>query len=226
MFPSIRVLILVFIVFTGGVCAAQTTNKVAKPASKEKIKFGVGYTLSSDIYHRYTNPPNNASTRNAGSAILNFGGGPKFWLGTSKVSLSIEGQAVLGVLGYSTKENKGLGTLGVPIMAKLNFKGLSAYEREGKLGFSIGGGIQYSHTELYGVTDEFKIKGVKRSFFPTYIGQVGYGFGVNGFCMNGFARYGFHPDTDAKVWSIGIQWDFNKTSMKNISNPASSLNVK
>ena len=44
-------------------------------------------------------------------------------------------------------------------MAKLNFNGLSGLDREGRLGFSVGGGIQYSKTELYGLDDSYASQG-------------------------------------------------------------------
>jgi hypothetical protein len=200
---------------------AQTSRK--STTVKDTVKFGYGYTLSNDLYHVYTNPKDNIASPTSGSVILNLGGGPKLWLGNSKMSVSIEGQAIWGVLGVSSKDSKGLGTLAFPVLINLNFGGLSSFEREGKLGFCIGGGIQYSKTELYGLSSKYHALGVKRSYYQTYIGQVGYGFGVNGFGVLGFARYGFHPDHSGKTLNIGLQWNFNKPSLKNIANPASQL---
>jgi hypothetical protein len=186
-------------------------------------QFGYGFTLSNDLYHVYTNPKDNIASSTAGSAVLNLGAGPKFWFGNKKISLSFEAQAIWGVLSISSKDNKGLGSLAFPILAKLNFKGLSGFEREGKTGFNIGGGLQYSKTEIYGLADEFAIKGVKRDFYPTYVIQVGYGYGISGFDVNGFIRYGFNNNSEARVLSIGLQYDFNAPVLKKISNPDSEL---
>jgi hypothetical protein len=184
-------------------------------------QFGYGFTASTDIYHRYTNPEDGVTSRSAGSVLLNLGIGPKLWFGNKKASLSLESQAVIGILGLSLSEYKGMGTVAFPILAKINFKGLSSFDREGKLGFSIGGGIQYSKTELYGLTEEYK--NISRSLFKTYIVQAGYGFGLSGFTLGGFARYGFNNDSKANIFSIGLQYDFNIPMLRKITNPESEL---
>lgn len=189
-------------------------------------QFGYGFTGNLDFYQRYVNPQsttNDVYSRSAGSALLNLGLGPKIWLGGKKTSVSLEAMAVLGALGLSTKDYKGLGMVAFPIMAKLNFKGLSSFDKEGKLGFSIGGGIQYSKTEIFGLTDDFVTNGVTRSYFQTYIVQAGYGFGLSGFTAHGFTRYGFNPDTESSTLNIGIQIDINVPMIKKISNPESEL---
>lgn len=186
-------------------------------------QVGYGFTLTNDLYHRYSNPEDGIAGRSAGSAILNLGAGPKIWLGGQNVSLSLEAQACIGFLGLAIKDYKGLGTVSYPIMAKINFNGLSGLDREGRLGLSIGGGIQYSKTELYGLDDSFAEKGVERKLFKTYIAQAGYGFGISGFGLQGFARYGWNPDNKANSLNIGLQWDFNWRMVKKIASPESSL---
>ena len=47
--------------------------------------------------------------------------------------------------------------------------------------------------------------------------------GVSGFAVAGFARYGFHPDNDAKTFSVGVQWDFNSVKLKKRFSKASEL---
>lgn len=191
-------------------------------AINAKAQFGYGVTVISDIYHRYSNPSDGIAGRSAGSAILNIGAGPKIWIGGRKMSFSAEAAANIGFLGLALKDYKGLGTVSYPIMGKLNFNGLSGLDKEGQLGLSIGGGIQYSKTELYGLSDEYTALGVKRPLFKTYIAQVGYGFGLSGFGAQGFIKYGWNKEK-ANVLSIGIQWDFNLKQLKKISSPESSL---
>jgi hypothetical protein len=188
-----------------------------------KAQFGYGFTLTNDIYHRYANPKDNIASRSAGSAILNLGLGPKIWIGGQNMSFSAEAQATIGFLGLALEDYKGLGTASFPIMGKLNFNGISALDREGRLGLSIGGGIQYSRTELYGLSDDFAAEGVQRKYFKTYIAQAGYGFGISGFAVNGFLKYGWNKDTSANIFALGLQWDFNIPMLKKISNPESSL---
>lgn len=73
------------------------------------------------------------------------------------MSVSVEAQACVGFLGLALDDYKGMGTLSYPIMAKLNFNGLSALDKEGRMGLSIGGGLQYNRTEWYGLDEEFAV---------------------------------------------------------------------
>jgi hypothetical protein len=186
-------------------------------------QFGYGFTASNDLYHRYVNPANSDASPAAGSALLNLGLGPKIWLGNKNVSFSVESQAVFGFLGLSTQEYKGLGTLAIPVIGRLNFKGLSTFDREGKMGWSIGGGLQFNKTELYGLKPEFASKGIERNFFTTYVVQAGFGFGLSGFTAHGIVRYGFNPDEKSNSLNIGLQYDFNAPMLKKITNPESEL---
>jgi hypothetical protein len=195
-------------------------------SSKSSAQFGYGLTVTNDIYHRYTNPPQTGSAKaynSAGSVLLNLGVGPKIWVGGKKMSVSGEAQVVWGMFGLAIKDYKGMGTVAYPLMAKLNFNGLSGLDKEGKVGFSIGGGVQYSRTELYGLRDLYQSRNVARGLYKTYIAQVGYGFGLTGFAVAGFVRYGWNKNTDASILSIGTQWDFNANKLNKIANPESSL---
>lgn len=186
-------------------------------------QFGYGFTLTNDLYHRYANPKDGIAARSAGSAILNIGGGPKIWIGGQNVSFSAEAQATIGFLGLAVKDYKGLGTAAFPIMGKINFNGLSGLDKEGRIGLSLGGGIQYSRTELYGLADDYADKGIERKLFKTYIAQAGYGFGLSGFGLQGYLRYGWNKNTKANIMAIGLQWDFNLKMLKKITSPESSL---
>lgn len=188
-----------------------------------EAQFGYGFTASNDLYHRYVNKEDGIASPAAGSALLNIGVGPKLWLGGKKCSFSAEGQAVIGFFGLSAKDYKGLGTVAFPILAKLNFNGVSGFDREGKLGFSIGGGIQYNRTEIFGLSDKFASQNVQRSFFPTYVVQVGFGYGLSGFNAQGIIRYGFNPDDKTSTLNIGLQYDFNIPILKKITSPESEL---
>jgi hypothetical protein len=193
-------------------------------SSHTYAQFGYGLTASTDLYQRYVNPKDGILSPSSGSALLNLGGGPKIWIGGKKFSFSAEGQAVLGFLALSTGDYKGLGSMAFPVMGKLNFKGLSGLNSEGQTGFSIGGGIQWSKTEFWGLSDKAKEKGVTRDYFPTYIVQAGWGFGISGFTVHGFARYGINPDNkSSNTLNIGLQYDFNLPMLKRIDNPESAL---
>lgn len=188
-----------------------------------KSQFGYGATFTNDIYQRYTNAEDTETYNSAGSALLNLALGPKIWVGGQNMSVSLETQANIGVLGLALKDFKGLGMVGFPILAKLNFKGLSGLDKEGRTGFSIGGGLQYSKTELYGVSRSLNNEDLDRKLSKTYIAQVGYGFGLSGFGLQGIIKYGFNPNTEARVMALGLQWDFNIPMLRKISSAASSL---
>ena len=187
-------------------------------------QFGYGLTASNDIYHYYQNPADNTGeSTSAGNALLNLGIGPKIWVGGEQFSISLEAQATIGLTSFSVKDYKGLGTTSFPIMAKFNFGGLSALDKEGKFGWSIGAGIQYSKTELYYLSDSFEANGGTRDLFKNYVGQIGYGFGMSGFSAHGFVRFGYDPDNKSKAFNLGIQYDFNLPKLKEISDPESEL---
>lgn len=188
-------------------------------------QFGYGLTFSNDIYNRYQNPEqqNIDVYEGNGSLLLNIGGGPKIWIGAPKFSFSLEAQAKIGLAGIALKDFKGMGNHSIPIIGRLNFGGLSGLDKEGKFGWSIGGGIQYNKTELYYTTDKFSDLGVDRNYFRTFVGQVAYGFGLSGFAIQAVLRYGYDPDTDANSFNFGLQYDLNIPNLRKISNPESEL---
>lgn len=193
--------------------------------TQAKAQFGYGLTFTNSLYDHYTNPESddNDAYKSSGSAILNLGIGPKIWIGANSFSVSAEASANISIFSLALKDYKGLGAASFPMLVNFNFKGLSGFDNEARQGFSIGGGVQYSKTELYGLDGQYKRRGTIRDYFPTYIVNVGYGFGLQGFGLTGFARYGFHPDNDAKSLSLGLQYDFNFPKLNRIKNKASEL---
>lgn len=185
-------------------------------------QVGIGMTVSHDFYQRYSND-DDIKYGSAGSALLNLAVGPKIWVGGDKVSLSLEAQANLGMLGLAVKDYKGLGMVSFPLIGRLNFQGLSALDKEGKFGFSVGGGVQFNRTELYYLSGDFKDIGGTRSLFRTYVIDVAYGFGMSGFAGYAFIRYGFDPDSSAKSFNFGMQYDLNFPKLRSITDPASEL---
>ena len=187
-------------------------------------QFGIGATMSNDIYNRYSNPRDGLAHRANGSFLLNLGLGPKIWVGGENFSVSFEGQANIGFLGLAIPDYKGLGNLSFPLIAKLNFAGMSGLNKEGRFGLCLGGGVQYNRTELYYVQNSFEERGGTREYFKTYVIHAGYGFGISGFAVQAFVRYGFNPDLDgANSFNFGLQYDFNIPKLKQIDDPASRL---
>ena len=192
-------------------------------------QVGIGLTGSYELYTRHQNPssfqPDNLmASRSAGSALSTFGLGPKIWIGVKKFSISVEGQAQLAPLAFSVSDAKGLGAVSFPIMGFLNFGGTSAFDNIGKPGVSVGGGLQYTRTELFGLSESFADQGVTRDFYKTYVIQLTLGGGLNGFAGGLYVRYGFNPDLDgASNIHIGVQTDFNFVMLSKIHKPESSL---
>ena len=190
-----------------------------------QAQFGYGINITNDLYQRFTNPEseNDADIyRSAGSLLLNFGIGPKIWVGAPRFSFSLESSANIGLLGLALKDFKGMGTHHIPVIGRLNFGGLSGLDKEGKFGWSIGGGVQFNKTELYYTSDKYETS-LDRNYFTTYVGQVAYGFGISGFSIQGVLRVGYNPDTKANSFNFGFQYDFNIPKLKQISNPESEL---
>lgn len=189
-----------------------------------QAQVGFGLTSSYDLYQYYDNPTDDTGeSTSAGSALMNFGLGPKIWFGGNNFSFSVEAQASLGLFGLSVGDYKGLGAMSIPMMAKLNFGGLSTMDKEGKFGWSFGAGLQYTKTELYYLKDSFEEIGGNRDWFKTYVGQIGYGFGMSGFAVAGYLRGGYLSETEAFTGNFGIQLDFNLNKLKEIDDPASRL---
>ncbi len=192
--------------------------------SKINAQFGIGLTTSWDIYNRYVNPDDGLANGSNGSAILNLGLGPKIWVGGEAFSVSVESIANLGLLGLSLKEYKGLGSFSVPVMAKLNFGGLSGLNKDLAFGLSLGAGIQYSRTEIFYLQNSYQDLGVTRDYYRTINFQMGYGVGISGFTAHAFVRYGYNPDVEGgSNLHIGVQTDFNFVNLKKIRRPESEL---
>ena len=186
-------------------------------------QFGYGVTAHTDIYQRYNNPEDGLAGTSAGSFLLNLGVGPKIWIGGNNMSLSFETTVNWGILGLDFNDYNGLGIASFPMLAHINFGGLTGLDKEGKFGFTIGGGIQYNKTEIYYLSSETEGGEIERDFFRTYVGEVGYGFGMSGFTLHGFLRLGYDPDTSANSFNFGIRYDFNIPKLKEISDPESDL---
>jgi len=176
-------------------------------------QIGFGTIGGIDLYQRYVNPKDDIAYPASGNAMLNLIYGTKVWLGTENISLSLEGQVNLGVTSFALKDFKGMGAVAFPLMAKINYRGLSMFLPGYAKGFSIGGGIQYTKTELI-FSKTYRDKGVSRSMFKTYVIEMNMGVGSFGSAGYFYVRYGFNKDTEASVFNIGILYNINKTYVK------------
>jgi len=187
--------------------------------SMQAQNFGYGGTLRTELYSHYSNPPDGIASRSAGSALLNIGVGPKIWVGGPDFSFSPEVSVVISPLALSISDFKGLGAVSFPIIGKFEFLGNSNLNKDGKFGFSIGGGVQYNKTELFYLKPSVRDQGVRRPFFRTYVIEADFGYGLVGFDVHFFIRYGFANDIGANSLNIGIGYDFNAPLLKKATDP-------
>lgn len=178
-------------------------------AEESEAQVAWGATFKHDLYNRYANPSDGIASRTAGSALLNVGLGPKMWIGAGDIAISPEVSFMFSPFALSTGNYKGLGAFSIPMLVKLEFLGNSNVNHDGKFGFSLGGGLQWSRTELWYLKDSFEEQGVERSFFRTYVIEADFGYGMSGFDLHLFVRYGWSEDTDAHTLNIGMGYDFN-----------------
>jgi hypothetical protein len=171
--------------------------------ARSQIRFSMNYGL--DFYQHFTNPEiaGDTTMRNAGNAITNIIIGPKFYFGFKNFSVSGEAQANWGITALCLKEFKGVGALSLPLLCKLNFGGLSGINADmGKFGISLGGGMQYSMTEIYGLTDEFKNSSAKRDLFKLTIAEIQIGYRAESGVASFYVRYG-KGENNSSVFHIG-----------------------
>jgi hypothetical protein len=148
-----------------------------------------------DLYQWYKNPKSSITHEkgsSSGSFLLNFPVGLKVLMGANNVSVSVEGSANLGLFSLDLGNYKGLGAVSFPFLVKLNFDGMSGFSKNKLIGYSIGGGIQYSHTEWYGLHTAFK--NLERKYFPSYIGEIAVGGGINKVNLSYYLRIGVGKD--------------------------------
>lgn len=191
-------------------------------------QVGLGLVYASDLYQRYVNPVEAGvdAKRSAGAAVSSIALGPKLWVGGNSFSFSLEGQANFAPLAFNVAEYKGLGAVAFPLMGKFNFGAASGFNEDKLFGWSIGGGIQYNRTELFGLTEKFDH--IERSFFPTYVGESSINVGIAGFDLALYVRLGFGEEK-ARSFNIGYSMNFNFGQMvkmgKRINNDGESKTI-
>lgn len=177
-------------------------------------QIGFGTVGGLDFYQRYSNPDDNIAYRSSGNALFNIVWGPRVWIGKKNLSLSVEGQVNLGLTSLALKDYKGLGSVAFPVIAKINFKGLSGFYAGFSPGISLGAGMQWSKTELFYLSKNYKDKGVERKFNKTYIAQIDFGAGSFGTAGSFYVRYGRNFDTKASILNTGIIISINNSYIK------------
>lgn len=182
-------------------------------------QLGYGFSFKLDFYSRYSNPPDAKLSPSAGSVLLNLGLSPKVWIGSKDFSVSPEAGFMISPLALSSRDYKGLGAVAFPVMLKFHFLGLSNFNASDNFGFSLGVGRQWNRTELFGLSSDASDLGVERSFFKTWNLEADFGFGLSGFNVHAFVRYGWNNALDANSLNIGMGYDFNVPALKKYTDP-------
>ena len=144
-----------------------------------------------DFYQKYRNPEYakvNDESRSSGNVIFAVPIGLSLAMGKDNFSFSTEASINIAPLALDIGKFKGLGAVSFPLLAKFNFGALSGFSENRLLGYSLGGGVQFNRTELFGLTKKYDY--LERKFFPTYVGELGVGGGVSGLNVILYFRVG------------------------------------
>ena len=180
-----------------------------------QAQFNIGIVSGYDLYQRYVNPDEGTGEdRSSGNALLSSAIGLKTWVGTQKVSFSVEAYANFGLLAFNVEEYYGLGAFSFPILAKLNFNGASGLNELEKFGYYFGGGYQINKTEFYGLNDKAKDRGLQRPYYPTYVVEAGIAIGNKSKVVEIFARYGINLENPATALHFGVNTTYSIPYMK------------
>lgn len=173
---------------------------------KAQIKAGITY--GGDFYQRYTNPiiKGDSLLRSSGNYWLNIAMGPKIWYKGNNYSISVECPVNWGITTFDWQENKGLGSLAYPLLFKYNSGLLEGHKVYGLREFSLGAGIQYNKTEVYGFENKFT-NHPSRGYFRTYIIDLGlYTHWIFPDLQYNYIRIGF-GEHQAVSFNFGMMWN-------------------
>ncbi len=179
-------------------------------AFQGQAQFNIGLVSGYDLYQRYVNPDDGTGAdRSSGNALISSAFGLKTWVGTQKVSLSLEAYANLGVFAFNVEEYYGLGALSIPMLAKINFNGATGLNELEKFGYYFGGGYQINRTEFYGINEKGRERGIERPYYPTYVAELGFAVGNKSKVVEVFVRYGLNPLNPSTALHFGVNTTYS-----------------
>ena len=181
-------------------------------------QVGYGVVAGVDIFQHHIRPIERGfsfDSRSTGSVLLNPVLGPKVWIGNRSVSLSVEAQINWGMFALDIQEYKGLGALSFPLLTKLNFGALTGFNDIQIVGWSLGGGFQFTNNEIYYNLKEFEETDL--GYFTTPFVELGFGAGISGADIQLYLRYG-RGSNDNRIFHIGILADLNFSFLSRFEN--------
>lgn len=175
-----------------------------------KAQFGIGVAYGIDVYQFQKNPKASMDTIafGQGSAIFNMNIGPKIFFGGKNIAGSIEALVGLAPFSMDIDEFKGMGAFYFPVMAAVNFRGLTTFSDKAGFGFGVAGGMQFTRTDLYFLKDDFQE--LDRSMYQTVFGQLNVGLGSKDMISYVFFRYGTGSDNASNL-HVGVMLSQNLT---------------
>ncbi len=187
-----RIFIIAVLLLIGASSRAQT-----------KLDFIFG----ADVYQWYLNPvdPQVPESRSSAGQLLGLQTGLKFSGGGSRFGLAIECSGNFAPLAFDFPKFKGLGAASYQLIGKMNVGALTGFSKDQLFGFSLGAGLQYSRTELFGLTDAYAH--LRRNWFKTYVGEIAIGGGLSRFLVMAYLRIG---TSRQHAWTLqqGIQMSY------------------
>lgn len=168
---------LIILFFISGMVSAQVNANLS---------------LGFDFYSYYRNPEKEGQDIGQSSgAILSPNFAAQIVFGKNNFSFGLEPQVTFSPWALDINQYKGIGAVAFPLLAKFNFGSFSGFSQK-IYGFSIGAGVQYNRTELFGLNHKYA--DVKREFFRTNVLELCLGGGIGGINFAYNFRIGFGAD--------------------------------
>lgn len=190
--------------------------------SYAQFDVAIGFETELQLYEWQQRPKPQASPYRSVGQVFSFPSiGPKIWFGDWHfLTVSLDGKVAFSPFSLDLVKYKGMGSLSFPVLLKVNFdpngvpggygskRNTFGYREDSGLNkFGIGGGVQWTMTEIYARPKDYRST---NAFFMTYIGeislQVVMGRKESGGSIEIFARGGGNP-YGAVTFSLGIKYN-------------------
>ena len=171
-----------------------------------QINVGVGMVFSNDFFQSVSNPENESEEK-IRNLLISPSFGPKFYFGTSDLSFSLQANIGISPIGFDWDDYKGMGVAYAPVLAGINYGGLSGFTAErSEWGASIAYGYHFTLTDLYFRNSGF-IDEQRDLFYPPFV-QLAGGFGGKGAALYLYSRIGL-DNSEGRILSFGITLEVN-----------------
>ncbi|MCP4442824.1 MAG: hypothetical protein GY810_28295 [Aureispira sp.] len=174
--------------------------------SYAQFDVAIGFETELQVYEWQQRPKPQASPYRSVGQVFSFPSiGPKIWFGDwNFLTVSLDGKVAFSPFSLDLVKYKGMGSLSFPTLLKVNFDPTGS---DGSLKLGVGGGVQWTMTELYARPKGYRTKNI---FFMSYIGEVSIqivaGDEFSGGAVELFIRGGGAPQ-GAITFSLGIKYN-------------------